>query len=234
MTLALFPFLASSLLSVSTVFPTSAAPETGINVVVAAEDVDEGSTATVGGVSLSAVQVYAPSALIGTLDASGLSDGTYDVVLTRSDATSTTLTDGFEVLTGAMVDDTVQLLAVVPGTATVGRETEYTVIGANFDPATTVTFEEFRGPKIETLALTSDNVGTASAILVAGTVDVIVERPDGSMADLEDAIEVVPAVSTGDPVTPSEPPDTGGCAATGPSVLAALAALALFRRRRHC
>lgn len=230
MNLALIPLFASSLLSVTTVFPEAAEPGTSFTFVVAGVDIDAGSTVTVGGVGLSDLQVYPPRALIGTLDTTGLVDGTYDVVLTRGDATEATLADGFEVLTGAVPNDEVQLLAVVPPTAIVGRLTEYTVIGANFDVGTTVAFEEFRGPTIEPLALLNENVGTASVILVAGTVSVSVERPDTSSATLDDTLQIVTAVSDGTPVQP-QPIDDGGCAATGVSLWALLAPLVLLRRR---
>ncbi|MEO0814200.1 MAG: hypothetical protein AAFY60_15165, partial [Myxococcota bacterium] len=75
---------------------------------------------------------------------------------------------------------------------------------------------------------------TVSTSLVADFYDVIVERPDGSMFELVDALRVAPAQSSGEPFVPPSL-DDGGCSAAGVQpllgLLMAALSLGLFRLR---
>jgi hypothetical protein len=220
---------ASGSVYVDAITPTRGALDEFVDVELVGGGFEDGWVYRIGPQPLSEVLVRSSSLVVGTLAASTLDPGTYDVIVSDNGQILARLEQGFQVVNGDGAIPPV-IDAVFPSQIPFRQTTNLQITGRNFEAATEV---RIGGILIPTRTVVSDgiiDVALFGNVLAApGAFDVNLRNPDGQTATATGALLVIAPAAE----------DESGCSAArtglpGPlSTLPALAALALLVTRRR-
>jgi len=144
----------------------------------------DGATVAIGATTLESVTVSSVTTINATVP-SGLTPGTFDVVVTNSSGGSATLVEGFTVLSSAQL----QITGINPNHGSTDVDVDVAITGANFDDSMTVLIGYTLADDVE--RITSDLLyATVPAGITPGVYTVRVINSDDEYAELTDAYTV--------------------------------------------
>ncbi|MGN0598418.1 MAG: IPT/TIG domain-containing protein [Oscillospiraceae bacterium] len=156
-----------------------------------------GQKATITSVSSTSVIFYVPA----------LAAGTYDVVLTNSDGTKATVSNGFTYLGGPTEPDPI-IKSITPNSCDENTSVKVKILGSNFRGNYTNVSVEIGGQKARITSVSSTSVIFYVPALAAGTYDVVFTNKDGTKATVTNGFTYVGKPKGPDPVIKSITPNS--------------------------
>jgi Domain of unknown function (DUF1929)/IPT/TIG domain/Glyoxal oxidase N-terminus len=159
---------------VNSIAPNSGPAAGGTSVTITGTGFLSGATVSQGGTAATNVNVVSSTSITATTAAHAA--GAVSVVVTNSDAQSSTLSNAYTYIAAPTVT------AINPSTGPIGGGTGLTITGTNFVSGATVSFGGTAATAVTVAGSTS--ITAAAPAHGAGTVDVVVANPDGQNAKL--------------------------------------------------
>ena len=198
-------FIYGSGISVTSVVPSSGPVEGGTTVTITGSGFVDRLTVSIGGFEATSVTVNEDGTAITATTARAERDGTYDVVVTNRDRTTSTLANGYTYGSGPSI------ASISPTFGPLRGETEVTITGSQFGDVTEVSIAGVAA----SIQSVKDGVVTAitGEAATAGAGDVVLTTSEGVTGTLAGGFTYGTA-PTVDAIDPSSGPIGGGTTVT--------------------
>ena len=198
-------FIYGSGISVTSVVPSSGTVEGGTTVTITGSGFVDRLTVSIGGFEATSVTVNEDGTAITATTARAERDGTYDVVVTNRDRTTSTLASGYTYGSGPSI------ASISPTFGPLRGETEVTITGSQFGDVTEVSIAGVAA----SIQSVKDGVVTAitGEATTAGAGDVVLTTSEGVTGTLAGGFTYGTA-PTVDAIDPSSGPIGGGTTVT--------------------
>ena len=198
-------FIYGSGISVTSVVPSSGPVEGGTTVTITGSGFVDRLTVSIGGFEATSVTVNEDGTAITATTARAERDGTYDVVVTNRDRTTSTLANGYTYGSGPSI------ASISPTSGPLRGETEVTITGSQFGDVTEVSIAGVAA----SIQSVKDGVVTAitGEAATAGAGDVVLTTSEGVTGTLAGGFTYGTA-PTVDAIDPSSGPIGGGTTVT--------------------